>query len=159
MFLQGAESRWKGNRKDKRTGGDKTGTVVAVKIFMHCWLHNTTVNGPPIYIIFCKSVTEILIYIYIYTYIYLDCLNNRVNRYRGLTKENSWGLLKIAIFERYVLHRPQNRHLTQSYKEKKYNHKSRKYYFIVWITLSKHFLLLDFLILYKNPSVHRICTQ
>ena len=44
--------------------------------------------------------------------------NNRVNRYRGLMKGDSWSawsLLKIAIFERYVLYWPQNRHLIPSF--------------------------------------------
>ena len=44
----------------------------------------------------------------------VEVRNNGVNRYRGLTKVNSGSLLKIAIFERYVLYSPQNRHLTQS---------------------------------------------
>ena len=40
---------------------------------------------------------------------------NRVNRYRGLTKGDSWSLVKIAIFERYALYRPKNRHLAPSF--------------------------------------------
>ena len=80
---------------------------------------------------------------------------NRVNGYRGLTKGNSWSLLKISIFVRYILYRPQIDRIILG----KSNHKSQKCYSAVWTTLSIHFLLLDCLILYKNPSVHRICTQ
>ena len=46
----------------------------------------------------------------------------------GSRREILKPFLKIAIFERYVLYRPQNRHLTPSFQETKYNHKSRKYH-------------------------------
>ena len=64
--------------------------------------------------------------------------------------------LKIGTRPHHFWNRPQKRHLTPSFLEKKYNHKSRKYHSAVWKTLSLYFLLLDYC---TKPRPYRICTQ